>query len=102
MLGAVVYTLEAEQSGWLPEFSGRVMHGVFFRMLQAASQELASYVHEQMKMKPFTVSSLQGKKYKPVRGKIYVKQGDVFEEKADVSLIEPLGKKEFKLRISIL
>ena len=79
MLGAVVYTLTAEQSGWLPEFSGRVMHGVFFRMLQAASQELASYVHEQMKMKPFTVSSLQGKKYKPVRGKIYVKQGDVFQ-----------------------
>ena len=79
MLGAVVYTLEAEQSGWLPEFSGRVMHGVFFRMLQEASQELASYVHEQMKMKPFTVSSLQGKKYKPVRGKIYVKQGDVFQ-----------------------
>ena len=29
-------------------------------------------------------------------------EGDVFEEKADVSLIEPLGKKEFKLRISIL
>ena len=55
------------------------MHGVFFRMLQAASQELASYVHEQMKMKPFTVSSLQGKKYKPVRGKIYVKLGDVFQ-----------------------
>ena len=43
MLGAVVYTLEAEQSGWLPEFTGRVMHGVFFRMLQAASQITGSY-----------------------------------------------------------
>ena len=55
LLGAVVYTLAAEQSGWLPEFTGRVMHGVFFRMLQEASQELASYVHEQMKMKTFSV-----------------------------------------------
>ncbi|MGM9580877.1 MAG: CRISPR system precrRNA processing endoribonuclease RAMP protein Cas6 [Anaerovibrio sp.] len=79
MLGAVVYILTAEQSGWLPEFTGRVMHGVFFRMLQEASRELASYVHEQMKMKPFTVSALQGKKYKSVRGKIYVSKGDVFQ-----------------------
>ena len=79
MLGAVVYTLEAEKAGWLPDFTGRVMHGVFFRMLQEYSPELATWIHEKMNLKPFTVAALDLKKYKNVRGKVFLNEGDRFQ-----------------------
>lgn len=61
MLGAIVYILQAKESGWLPDFTGRVMHGVLFRQLQQYSPALAEYVHDKMETKPFTVSALEEK-----------------------------------------
>ena len=34
MLGAIVYILQAEEDGWLPEFTGRIMHGAMFQILK--------------------------------------------------------------------
>ena len=42
MLGAIVYILQAEEDGWLPEFTGRIMHGAMFQILKEKSQELAA------------------------------------------------------------
>ena len=58
MLGAIVYILQAEEDGWLPEFTGRIMHGAMFQILKEKSQELAEFIHNDMNIKPFTVSEL--------------------------------------------
>ena len=58
MIGAVVYQLRAENSAWLPAVHGRFMHAAFFAALRDLSPELSGYVHDQMNIKPFTVSGL--------------------------------------------
>ena len=59
MIGAAVYRLRAEQSAWLPVVHGRLMHAAFFAALRELSPELSGYVHDQMNLKPFTVSELR-------------------------------------------
>ena len=58
MLGAASLYLRAEKNGTLPEFTGRVMHGVFFKTLGNISPELAEFVHDELSMKPFSASEL--------------------------------------------
>ena len=79
MLGAIVYILKAKESGWLPDFTGRVMHGVLFRQLQQYNPALAEYVHDKMEAKPFTVSVLEGQQpHKYSRGSMLINKGDCF------------------------
>ncbi len=79
MLGAIVYILKAQESGVLPDFTGRIMHGVLFRQLQQYSPELAEYIHDKMETKPFTVSSLMGKQpIRHIRRGMLIVQDDIF------------------------
>lgn len=79
MLGAVVYILQAEEDGWLPEFTGRIMHGTFFHMLEHGSSELADFIHNDMIIKPFTVSDLHSCQRQRAKGKgRVIKRGDIF------------------------
>lgn len=80
MLGAASLYLRAEKNGTLPEFTGRVMHGVFFKTLGNISPELAEFVHDELSMKPFSASELiKIKKYKCYMGKFQVQCGDLFK-----------------------
>ena len=58
MIGAINYKLRAEKSARLPQINGRLMHAAFFRILHEVSPELEHFVHENMNIKPFTVSYL--------------------------------------------
>lgn len=85
MLGAVVYILQAEEDGWLPEFTGRIMHGTFFHMIEESSSELADFIHNEMIIKPFTVSDLQACQPQKVKGKgKLIKRGDLFRWRVTV------------------
>ncbi len=80
MLGAAVLYLRAGENGSLPEFTGRVMHGVFFKTLANISTELADFVHDELNVKPFSVSELIGQqKRRYINGKFKVKQGERFK-----------------------
>ncbi len=79
MLGAAALYLRAEENGSLPEFTGRVMHGVFFNTLSDISADLAEFIHDEMNMKPFSISELIGQQKRQInRRKFRVKQGDMF------------------------
>ena len=58
MIGAVTYELRAENSARLQFINGRFMHAAFFKILNEHSPKLGDFVHNQMNLKPFTVSFL--------------------------------------------
>ena len=58
MIGAIVYNMRAENSARLSFINGRLMHGVFFKILHENLPELEVFVHDNMNIKPFTVSFL--------------------------------------------
>lgn len=58
ILGRIVLRLEAESSASLPFFHGRLLHGALFALISASDPELAAYIHDDMNIKPFTVSML--------------------------------------------
>ena len=58
MIGAINYKLRAEKSARLPQINGRLMHAAFFKIMHEVSPELEHFVHENMNIKPFTVSFL--------------------------------------------
>ena len=58
MIGAIIYRLRAENSARLSFINGRLMHAAFFRVLHEMSPELEVFVHDNMNIKPFTVSFL--------------------------------------------
>lgn len=59
IFGEIVYQLEAVNDGYLPKAHGRFMHAAFFAALRGVSGEIAEYIHDEMNIKPFTVSELQ-------------------------------------------
>ena len=59
MIGAAVFELRAHNAGRLPFINGRFMHAVFFKILNEFSQGLGNFVHNEMNIKPFTVSFLE-------------------------------------------
>lgn len=59
MIGAILYRLRADTPARLPSFHGRLMHGLMFHLLQEQSAELATFLHDELDYKPFTVSLLQ-------------------------------------------
>lgn len=85
MLGAIVYILQAEEDGWLPEFTGRIMLGAMFQILKEKSQELAEFIHNDMNIKPFTVSELNRCQDNKKSGVGFIiKKGDRFRWRATV------------------
>ena len=58
MIGAIVYQLRAVNSALLSFINGRLMHAAFFKVLHESSPELEEFVHDNMNIKPFTVSFL--------------------------------------------
>ncbi len=79
MIGAAVYRLRAERSGYLPEMHGRLLHAAFFAAMQELSPELSAFVHDKMNVKPFTVSCLRPEKtMKKIQNGWQVKKGDSF------------------------
>lgn len=80
MLAAASLYLRAEKNGTLPEFTGRVMHGVFFKTVGDISPALAEFVHDELSIKPFSASELiKLKKYKCTMGRFQVQSGDLFK-----------------------
>lgn len=80
MLGAAVFYLRAMGAGVLPEFTGRVMHGVFFKELSKLSSSLATYVHQEMNIKPFAVSELVAISNTKIKmHQLCVEKNDVFK-----------------------
>ena len=54
--------MTAENSAELKFINGRLMHAAFFQILNSASPQLGSFIHEKMNLKPFTVSFLNPEK----------------------------------------
>lgn len=59
MIGAIIHELRAENDGRLKFFNRRLMHAAFFNILNEFSLTLGSFVHNEMNIKPFTVSFLE-------------------------------------------
>ena len=79
MIGAVNYKLTAKNSARLPFINGRLMHAVFFKILNAVDPALESFIHEELNIKPFTVSFLDPlKKIPSYENRWQVKRGDKF------------------------
>lgn len=79
MIGAVNYKLAAKNSARLPFINGRLMHAVFFKLLNAVNPALESFVHDNTNIKPFTVSFLDPlKKISSFEDRWNVRRGDKF------------------------
>lgn len=79
MIGAVVYKLRAENSGRLSLINGRLMHAAFFKILNEFAPALEKFIHNELTIKPFTVSFLDpAKKIPSVSGHWQVRRGDEF------------------------
>ena len=84
----------------LPPFHGKLLHGALFTLMNKYSSELASFVHDKVTIKPFTVSQLLELDGIKNRYKFHnVKAGDIFswrvtflrEELAEFILGMPVG-----------
>ena len=79
MIGAIVYELRAENSARLPFINGRFMHAAFFKILNDNSPALGKFIHNELNIKPFTVSFLDPLKEIPhFEDKWIVRRGDKF------------------------
>ena len=79
MLGEIILKLTAENSAELKFINGRLMRAAFFQILNSASPQLGSFIHEKMNLKPFTVSFLNPEKNLPnFEGHWRVRRGDKF------------------------
>lgn len=79
MIGAIVYELEAENSARLPFINGRFMHAAFFKILNEASPALGNFIHNELNIKPFTVSFLEpADKIPSFKDRWQVRRGDRF------------------------
>ncbi len=90
MIGAVCYRLRAENDACLPAFHGRLLHGVMFALIQDMSPGLASFIHENMNSKPFTVSLLAEKKQDRSSGKLVVHRGSLWDWRVTATCEEML------------
>lgn len=79
MIGAVSFRLRAENSARLPFINGRFMHAAFFKLLAEASPDLVRVVHDELNLKPFTVSFLDPiRKIPSAKEQWLVRGGDEF------------------------
>ena len=100
MLGAIDFKLRAKNFSRLPFINGRLMHGAFFNILHAVAPEIEKFIHDEMNIKPFTVSFLDPAKKIPAgEGRWNVRGGDRFfwrvtglnEEMLQAVLSVPVG-----------
>ena len=68
LFGEIIYRLQAVQTNWLIKDHGSLVHGAFFTALASAAPALAKQVHDEMEVKPFTVSLLMPETVKSKRG----------------------------------
>lgn len=59
MIGALIYELKSLNSDSLPQNHGQQLHGLCFRMLEDFSSHLASHIHDNMSIKPFTSAEFE-------------------------------------------
>lgn len=79
MIGAIVYRLRALNSAKLSVTQGKLLHAAFFTLLRRMNPAVSTYIHDEMNIKPFTVSNLQSQPHiKPERGQIQVQKGQIF------------------------
>ena len=79
MIGEIIFKLTAENSASLKFINGRLMHAAFFQILNFASPGLNTFVHEEMNLKPFTVSFLNPEKKLPTyEDQWKIRRGDKF------------------------
>ena len=79
MIGALTYELRAENAARLPFINGRFMHAAFFKILNEQSPALGDFVHNELNLKPFTVSFLEPAKNLPsFEERWQVRRGDKF------------------------
>ena len=79
MIGAIEYKLRAENSASLPFINGRFMHAAFFKILGKKSSAFVKFVHDELNIKPFTVSFLDPIKKIPCsKDKWLVRSDDKF------------------------
>lgn len=79
MIGAAVMKFRAQNTGRLPFINGRLMHAVFFKILNDFAAGLGNFIHDTMNIKPFTVSFLEPVKNIPSQQENWlVRRGDKF------------------------
>ncbi|APT75359.1 hypothetical protein XO10_02095 [Marinitoga sp. 1135] len=103
---SIVIELKALESGVIPTFPGKKIHGLFFNILKDVDKEISYKLHEDKNYKPFTVSSFLGKKIdEPVtilKGKRYYIRMTFLEEKIFILFTTKIFKnKIFKEKINI-
>lgn len=80
MIGAIVYELKALNSDSLPLYHGQQLHGLCFKLINDYSPSLASYVHEQMSIKPFTSAEFTYREKKSATNKrLYINEGTLLK-----------------------
>lgn len=79
MIGEFIFTLRAENATHLPLINGRFMHAAFFKILNEFSPTLGTFVHNELNIKPFTVSFLEPvEKLASLENRWLVRRGDKF------------------------
>ena len=78
MIGAIVYEMKALNDESIPVNHGQLLHGACFNILKEYSPELATYVHDKMSVKPFTVAELEvpGPR-KEKNSRLYISAGSI-------------------------
>jgi CRISPR-associated endoribonuclease Cas6 len=61
MLASFVVYLQPEQNAFLSLNTGGIIHALFLRLIADSNPDLATQLHSDSPVKPFTVSQLQGK-----------------------------------------
>ncbi len=76
MIGAIVFELRALNSDSLPLYHGQQLHGLCFKIIEDFSPALATHIHNQMSIKPFTSADFEYPKQILGRNnRLYVQEG---------------------------
>lgn len=100
MLGDITFKLRAENNAPLPPINGRLMHAAFFRMINDASPELGFVLHERTNLKPFTVSFLEPLGRKNFRRRITTLNEELFRIAVSVPLGYPIQVGALRLSVA--
>jgi len=85
MLASFIISLQPHNPTKLAPHIGRSLHGLFFELVGEADPLLAKVLHEPLRMKPFTVSSLKGE-FEPVDGRRVALPSNVYQVRYTVLL----------------
>ncbi len=85
MLASFIISLQPHHPTKLGPHVGRSLHGLFFELVGEADSLLAKVLHEPLRMKPFTVSSLKGE-FERVEGRRVALPSNVYQVRYTVLL----------------